>query len=118
MLTRKEIASILFSLSFAGHETTNNLIGNAVRRLLEDPARWERLVAQPALIPAAIEEALRYDPSVPVWRRVTTRATTLGGVELPAGAPIVVTVNLRGDGRRATLRAGSRDGRRRGRAGR
>jgi cytochrome P450 len=88
MLTREEIASILFSLSFAGHETTNNLIGNAVRRLLEDPARWERVVAQPALIPAAIEEALRYDPSVPVWRRVTTRATTLGGVELPAGAKL------------------------------
>src|SRR5262249_27763563 len=88
MLTREEIASILFSLSFAGHETTNNLIGNAVRRLLEDPARWKRLVAQPALIPAALEEALRYDPSVPVWRRVTTRATTLGGVELPAGAKL------------------------------
>ena len=38
--------------------------------------------------------------------------------ERPAGAPIGVTVNLRGDGRRATLQAGSRDGRRRGRAGR
>src|SRR4030095_7106688 len=88
MLTREEIASILFSLSFAGHETTNNLIGNAVRRLLEDPARWERLVAQPKLIPAAIEEVLRYDPSVPVWRRVTTRPTTLGGVDLPAGAKL------------------------------
>ena len=39
-LTREEIASILFSLSFAGHETTTGLIGNAMRRLLEDPARW------------------------------------------------------------------------------
>jgi cytochrome P450 len=87
-LTQEEIASILFSLSFAGHETTNNLIGNAVRRLLEDPVRWDRLVAQPKLIPAAIEEVLRYDPSVPVLRRVTTRPTTLGGVELPAGAKL------------------------------
>ena len=87
-LTQEEIASILFSLSFAGHETTNNLIGNAVRRLLEERARWDRLVAQPALIPAAIEEVLRYDPSVPVWRRVTTRPTTLGGVDLPAGAKL------------------------------
>jgi cytochrome P450 len=33
-----------------------------------------------------VEESLRYDPSVPVWRRVTTRPVTLGGVELPAGA--------------------------------
>ena len=39
-LTLDEIASILFSLSFAGHETTTGLIGNTVRRLLEDPARW------------------------------------------------------------------------------
>jgi cytochrome P450 len=59
-----------------------------VRRLLEDPARWGRLVAQPTLIPAAIEEVLRYDPSVPVWRRITTRRTTLGGVDLPTGAKL------------------------------
>ncbi len=46
-LTHEEIASILFSLSFAGHETTNNLIGNTVVRLLEDRSRWERLLAEP-----------------------------------------------------------------------
>lgn len=87
-LTHEEVASILFSLSFAGHETTNNLIGNCVRRLLEAPERWARLVEQPSLIPGAVDEILRYDPSVPVWRRVTTRAVTLGGVELPAGAKL------------------------------
>ena len=87
-LTEEEIASILFSLSFAGHETTNNLIGNCVRRLLELPERWARLVAEPALIPGAVDEILRFDPSVPVWRRVTTRPVTLGGVELPAGSKL------------------------------
>jgi cytochrome P450 len=87
-LTHEEIASILFSLSFAGHETTNYLIGNAVRRLLEDPARWDALVADPALIPGAVEEVLRYDASVQVWRRMTTRAVTLGGVDLPEGAKL------------------------------
>ncbi|HKE19132.1 MAG TPA: cytochrome P450 [Kofleriaceae bacterium] len=85
-LTLAEIASILFSLSFAGHETTAGLIGNTARRLLEEPDRWDAVVADPALIPAAVEETLRFDPSVPVWRRVTTRPTMLGGVELPAGA--------------------------------
>jgi cytochrome P450 len=85
-LTREEIASILFSLSFAGHETTNGLIGNAVRRLLEDPARWDAIVADRELIAPAIDETLRFDPSVPVWRRVTTRAATLGDVALPEGA--------------------------------
>jgi cytochrome P450 len=85
-LTLDEISSILFSLSFAGHETTTCLIGNTVRRLLEEPGRWARVAERPALIPAAVEETLRYDPSVPVWRRVTTRPVTLGGVDLPAGA--------------------------------
>jgi len=87
-LTHEEIASILFSLSFAGHETTNYLIGNGVRRLLEDPARWDAVAADPGLIPGAVHETLRYDPSVPVWRRVTKRPVTLGGVDLPAGAKL------------------------------
>lgn len=85
-LTLAEIASILFSLSFAGHETTTGLIGNTIRRLLEAPERWAAVVAEPALIRGAIDETLRYDPSVPVWRRVTTRPAELGGVELPEGA--------------------------------
>jgi cytochrome P450 len=98
-LTREEISSILFSLSFAGHETTSGLIGNTMRRLLEDPARWARVAARPDLIPGAIEETLRYDPSVPVWRRVTTRPVTIGGVELPEGAKLFLW-----------LAAGGRDG--------
>jgi cytochrome P450 len=85
-LTLDEIASILFSLSFAGHETTTGLISNTVRRLLEEPGRWDEIAAQPALIPPAVEETLRFDPSVTVWRRVTTRPVTLAGVDLPEGA--------------------------------
>jgi cytochrome P450 len=87
-LTHEEISSILYSLTFAGHETTNALIGNVVRRLLEDPARWDSVVADPTLIPAAVLETLRYDPSVTVWRRLTTKAVTLGGVQVPAGAKL------------------------------
>lgn len=87
-LTHEEISSILYSLTFAGHETTTYLIGNVVRRLLEDPARWDSVVANPNLIPGAVLETLRYDPSVPVWRRVTKRPVTLGGVHLPEGAKL------------------------------
>jgi len=88
VLTHEEISSILYSLTFAGHETTTYLIGNVVRRLLEDPARWDSVVADPTLIPGAVLETLRYDPSVPVWRRVTKRPVTLGGVHLPEGAKL------------------------------
>ena len=87
-LSHEEIASILFSLSFAGHETTNYLIGNLIRRLLERRERWEAVVADRGLIPGAVDETLRYDTSVPVWRRVTTRPVTLGGVDLPEGAKL------------------------------
>lgn len=87
-LTPEEIASILYSLTFTGHETTNALIGDVVRRLLEAPARWDAVVADPTLIPGAVDETLRYDPAVPVWRRVTKRPVTLGGVDVPAGAKL------------------------------
>jgi cytochrome P450 len=87
-ITLEEIASILFSLSFAGHETSTYLIGNTVRRLLEDPARWTALVEDRSLIPHAVEEVLRFDTSVPVWRRITTRPVRLGGVDLPEGAKL------------------------------
>ena len=83
-----EIASILFSLTLAGHETTHYLIGNLVRQLVGDPELWQTLVADPTLIPKAVNETLRYDTSVTVWRRITTRPTTLGGIDLPEGAKL------------------------------
>jgi len=100
-LTHEEISSILYSLTFAGHETTTYLIGNVARRLLEDPARWDSVVADPKLIPGAVLETLRYDPSVPVWRRVTKRPVTLGGVHLPEGAKLFLW--LAASGRDASI---------------
>ena len=87
-LTHEEISSIVYGLTFAGHETTNYLIGNLVYRLLEKPERWDAVVADPELISCAVDETLRYDPPVPVWRRVTKRPVTLGGVDLPEGAKL------------------------------
>ena len=108
-LTLGEVGSILFSLSFAGHETTTGLIGNTVRRLLEDPSRWAEIVQHPDLIPAAVEESLRYDPSVAVWRRVTTRPVTLAGVDLPAGARLFLWLAAAGRDEAAFDRPGQFD---------
>ena len=86
-LQLEDIGSILFSLSFAGHETTTGLIGNMVRRLLEDRRLWQEVAAAPGELAAhAVDETLRHDTSVPAWRRVTTQPTRLGGVDLPEGA--------------------------------
>jgi cytochrome P450 len=87
-LTHEEIASILFSLSFAGHETTNGLIGNSIRRLLEEPQRWNEIVADPSSIPGVVDEVLRYDPSVVVWRRQAKCDVEIAGVPIPAGSKL------------------------------
>jgi hypothetical protein len=86
------VATVIFGLLFAGHETTTNLLGNAVHRLLGSPGLWDRLVADPGLMAAAVEEVLRLDTSVPVWRRVTTRPVELGGESLPAGARLLIAL--------------------------
>ena len=91
-LTQQEVATILFGLLLAGHETTTNLLGNALRRLLEDRRRWTALVTDPTAIPDAVEEVLRFDSSVVHWRRRTTTAVTLSGVDLPAGADVLVCI--------------------------
>jgi cytochrome P450 len=89
-LTDEEASSIVFALSFAGHETTTNMLGNALFRLLTHRGLWNRVRSDRTLIPGAVEETLRFDTSVPMWRRVSTRATTLGGVALPEGARLVL----------------------------
>lgn len=89
-LTDAEITSLIFALSFAGHETTTNLLGNMLRRLLTEPGAWDEIRADRSLIPGAVEETLRFDTSVPMWRRVTTRAVEVGGMALPAGSRVVL----------------------------
>ncbi|MDQ4119764.1 MAG: cytochrome P450 [Actinomycetota bacterium] len=89
-LTVDEIVGVVYGLSFAGHETTTNLTSNTVRRLLEHRDQWDALCADPTLIPAAVEEALRFDTSVVAWRRITTRDVRIGDVDVPAGAKLML----------------------------
>jgi cytochrome P450 len=87
---RCEIVSNLQNLLLAGHLTTTALIGTALLHLLRDRAQWELLCTDPGLIPAAVEEAARFDPAVQGFRRVTTRPVTIAGTDLPAGAVVFV----------------------------
>ena len=89
-LSREEIASIIYALSFAGHETTTNLLANTLRRVLESPGTWGTLRAEPALIGNTVEEGLRHDTSVVTWRRGAREAAAVGGVEVPAGAKLLL----------------------------
>ncbi|MFD4560835.1 cytochrome P450 [Streptomyces sp. NPDC058469] len=87
---RHQLVAHLQNLLITGHLTTTALIGTTVLRLLRHPDQWELLCAEPDRIPAAIEEAARYDTALQGFRRVTTRPIVLAGTELPAGAPLFV----------------------------
>ncbi|WP_328354060.1 cytochrome P450 [Streptomyces sp. NBC_00445] len=87
---RHELVAHLQNLLLAGHLTTTALIGTTVLHLLRHRDQWELLCAEPDRIPAAIEEAARYDTALQGFRRVTTRPVTLAGTELPAGAALFV----------------------------
>ena len=93
VLTLNEIASCMITLLVAGHETTTSQISNGLLHWLSQPAEWSRLCQQPELIPAAVEEMLRFDPSVNAWRRLVHRPVTIGGVDLPAGANLLLMLN-------------------------
>jgi cytochrome P450 len=89
-LSLEEVVSICYSLSFAGHETTTNLILNGLRQLLGRPELWDELRKDPSLIENAVEEVLRRDTSVVAWRRSTTRPVEVAGVEIPEGARLML----------------------------
>lgn len=76
----------------AGHETTTNLIGNGVHALLTHPGEMARLCAEPGLINSAVEEFLRFESPVQLGNRVATEATTIGGVDIPAGAALTLCI--------------------------
>ncbi|HUR74196.1 MAG TPA: cytochrome P450 [Sporichthya sp.] len=63
-LSEDELTSMIWVLILAGHETTVELIGNGVFELLTHPEQRDRLVADPALLPSAVEELLRVEPSL------------------------------------------------------
>ena len=87
-LSYREVESIVYGLSFAGHEAVTALICNTLLCLLPRRNTWEEICADPALIPNAIEEVLRFNSSQISWRRITTRDTAIGGAEVPAGTAI------------------------------
>jgi len=86
-----EITLFAILLLVAGNETTTNLIGNGAAAFAAHPDQARLLRDRPELLPAAVEEILRWDAPVQALFRSTTRPVILGGVELPAGAMVLVS---------------------------
>ncbi|WP_239470079.1 cytochrome P450 [Archangium violaceum] len=88
-LTEEELLGFFQLLLVAGHETTTNLISNAILCLIENPDQLARLAATPDLLPSAIEEVLRYRSPVQAMWRVTRHDVQLHGQEIPAGKMVM-----------------------------
>ncbi|KAA2263856.1 cytochrome P450 [Solihabitans fulvus] len=92
-LSGEELLGTAFLLLVAGHETTVNLIGNGAHALLRDPHRWRRLHDDPALLPGAIEELLRFDSPVRTSTpRFTSEPVDIGSTVIPANDLVLVAL--------------------------
>lgn len=89
-LTDDEIIGFCFLLIIAGNETTTKLIGNAMLWLGRHPDQRRVLLADPARVPDAVEETLRYDGSTQLMARTLTRDVCLHDVTMPEGSKVLV----------------------------
>ncbi|MDG2003723.1 MAG: cytochrome P450 [Novosphingobium sp.] len=96
-----EVVKSAMFLFAAGQDTSAKLLGNAIRFLAENPELQANLRDDLSQVPAFIEEMMRLEGSVKATFRLTKKTTTLGGVDLPAGQPVVIAIS-----------AGNRDARR------
>ncbi|WP_431771456.1 cytochrome P450 [Streptomyces cucumeris] len=92
-LSEAELIALVELLLNAGYETTIGQTGLAVLALLESPGEWRRLVADPGLIPGAVEELLRFAPVVPIsFTRLARQDTELAGQPVRAGEAVLVSL--------------------------
>ncbi|NNG38497.1 cytochrome P450 [Flexivirga sp. ID2601S] len=85
-----ELTSLIQFLFGAGFETTTNLFGNGMLALLRHPGQLTLLRNHPDLIPGAVEELLRYDPSVQLTMRTALEDLPVGDHAIPRGDSIVL----------------------------
>ena len=92
-LSESELLGTAFLLIIAGYDTTVNLIGNGVHALLRHPDQLQAVRADRRLLPAAVEEVLRYEsPLNTATVRFTAEPITLGDIEIPAGELLLIAL--------------------------
>lgn len=91
-LSEKELLHNCIFLLNAGHETTMNLICNALVALAQWPDERGRVLADPSLVRSAVEEVLRYESPVQLGNRITTCSAEIGGEKLAPGTPVQLVI--------------------------
>lgn len=89
-LTDDELLGFCLLLLIAGHETTTNLLSNAIVVLADHPESRHRLAADPSLVGATVEELLRYDSPVQGLARTLTCDITLHGTKMATGDSVLL----------------------------
>lgn len=89
-MSKYDAISTATLLLIAGHETTVNLITNAMLALLRHPPQLRRLATDPAAVSAIVDEVLRYDPPAQFRTRKALADIEIAGARIPKGAPIVL----------------------------
>ena len=88
--TDNYLHNIAFLLQTAGADNQSHALAHGIRALLEDRAAWQRLCAEPGLIPNAVEEILRFGTPLLAFPRLAVRDTEVGGRRIPAGARVLL----------------------------
>src|SRR5207248_7552627 len=89
-LTDTEFAATFFLFTVAGSDTTQSAIPGGLLALLEHPSEFDRLRRDPRLLPFAVEEMLRFAPTVIHFRRTATRDVEIGSRSIAEGDKVVV----------------------------
>ena len=89
-LTDEQVIGFCILLISGGHETTSKLIANGVRLFAAHPDQRDAVIADPSLMPAAVEELLRYTSPTQYMARTATADVELHGVTMPAGSKVVL----------------------------
>ncbi|MDE0669388.1 MAG: cytochrome P450 [bacterium] len=87
-LSRDEVVDLLMMVTIGGFDTTMAAIGSALLYLERHPDERRRLAAEPALLPAAVDEFLRFEAPVQGFARTVTRDIEIGGCPIPAGETV------------------------------
>ena len=91
-LTEDEVVSNVLLVFAAGHETTGNMIGNALIALHRHPDQLEKLRENPELLPRAINECIRFDSSLQAVQRIALEDTEIAGVPIPQGTLVMLSL--------------------------
>jgi len=91
-LSEEELAALFIQILFAGHETTMNLIGIGLLSLLRHPDQWQLLIEDPARIPGAVEELLRYVSPTLFVTRVAKREIAVDATTIRPGQTVLLMV--------------------------